>query len=692
MDIKDCFLLASMMPMMAFAEGVEESKDSTIAKHFDVEEVTVVGFKQDKQDRDPVAVTSLSEAFVHNTEMLSIKDLGYTVPNFYIPEYGTRQNSPLFVRGVGSKTNGPTVGFYIDGVPHMERSSFDDDLFDISALEVLRGPQGTLYGRNCIGGIINAYTHSPLEFEGTRIKAGYGNYNDMVVNAYHYNKVSDKLGFAVNGSYHHNDGYFRNVYNDSKVDKFNEGFLRGRIFFKPTDRWTVTADISYRNSDQGGYPYALYDTEKEKTGDINYNRYSWYLRQLTTAGLNARFEGRTFSFNSQTAYQYIDDHQAIDQDFTDKDLYWVEQRVRQNIFSEELTLKSNVESRYQWIFGAFFFSDNYKRQLYTTYIAQNFCTPKFYDTPTTGLSVYHQSKLNIFGGLSAQVGLRFDYEHAKEDYTAYQTEPWVTANGTPTDTYNSKLNFTQLTPKFTLEYLSVNNQLVYASVTRGYKTGGFNSIFIQDDERTYDPEYNWNYEVGAKTSLFNHVLQAELTLFYVDWRHQQITQTIAGVGNITRNAGHSDSKGLELAITFRPIRPLVFHLNYGYTYARFLDYKRSETIDYTGLMLPLVPRHTLSLNGSYTLLPENSIIDRMVFGAGVNGIGKIYWNEDNAVSQPFYALLNAKISASIGNVTWEVWGKNLTNTDYLTYYFKSGASYGQTGRPITFGTSLILDL
>lgn len=82
----------------------------------------------------------------------------------------------------------------------------------------------------------------------------------------------------------------------------------------------------------------------------------------------------------------------------------------------------------------------------------------------------------------------------------------------------------------------------------------------------------------------------------------------------------------------------------------------------------------------------------MVFGAGVNGIGKIYWNEDNAVSQPFYALLNAKISASIGNVTWEVWGKNLTNTDYLTYYFKSGASYGQTGRPITFGTSLILDL
>ena len=81
-----------------------------------------------------------------------------------------------------------------------------------------------------------------------------------------------------------------------------------------------------------------------------------------------------------------------------------------------------------------------------------------------------------------------------------------------------------------------------------------------------------------------------------------------------------------------------------------------------------------------------------MISAGVNGIGKIYWNEDNAVSQPFYALLNAKISATIGRLTWEAWGKNLTNTDYLTYYFKSSAGYGQKGRPISFGTSLILDL
>ena len=669
-----------------------EPVDTTVASNLRMEEITVIGFKQDARGQDPLAVTSLSKSFMRNAEMSSIKDLGYTVPNFFIPEYGTRQNSPVFVRGVGSKTNGPTVGFYVDGVPHMERSSFDDDLFDLSSLEVLRGPQGTLYGRNCIGGIINAYTHSALDYQGTRVKLSYGKYNDAGMNMYHYGKISDNLGYAVNGSYRHNDGYFTNAFDNSKVDKFNEGFVRGRVFWKPAERWTLTADISYRNSDQGGYPYAVYNVETEETGEINYNRYSSYLRQLTTAGLNALYEGDGFQLNSQTAYQYIDDHMGIDQDFTARDLYWVKQGVRQNIFSQELTVKSTTDSRYQWMVGVFFFNDGYKKSLSTTYISKDYCTPKFYDTPTTGVSLYHQSSLDIVGGLQAQVGLRFDYEHAHEDYKAYRTAAWATELGSPVDVYDSKLSFTQLTPKFTLRYLTESNELFYASLTRGYKTGGFNSTFLQDDERTYKPEYNWNYEVGTKVSFLNHALDAEVTLFYVDWRHQQITQTIAGVGNITRNAGHSESKGVEVGLTVRPVQPLTFNLNYGYTYAHFKDYKRSETIDYSGNVLPLVPRHTLSLNGSYTLLPSHSVLDRLVFSAGLNGMGKIYWNEDNAVAQKFYTLLNAKVSATFGKLTWEVWGKNLTDTDYLTYYFKAGSAMGQKGRPMSFGTSVIIDL
>lgn len=691
--MKKKLLFAVLCPFYAMAEGIGEVVDTAIAIHYSVDEVTVVGFKQNASNREALSITTLSAANIRQAEMNSVKDLGYVVPNFFIPEYGTRQNSPVFVRGVGSKTNGPTVGFYIDGVPHMERSAFDDDLFDVSTLEVLRGPQGTLYGRNCIGGIINAYTRSPFDYQGARVKIGGGSYGDAVFNASYYDKVSDKLGFAVNGSYHHNDGYFRNSFDDSKVDKFNEGFARGRVFWKPANCWTMVADLSYRNSDQGGYPYAAYDESTRKYGSINYNRYSSYLRQLTTAGFNVRYEGGGFCFNSQTAYQYIDDLQGIDQDFTKMDLYWVQQKVRQNIFSEELTIKSTNDSWYQWMVGAFFFSDGYKKSLYTTYISQNYCTPKFYDSPATGFSLYHQSSFRILDGLKAQIGLRFDYEHAKEDYVAYKTtSAWDRSLDNPTDTYNSKLTFTQFTPKFSLEYFFADDQLLYASVTKGYKTGGFNATFQQDDERTFNPEYNWNYEVGLKTSTADHTLLADFTLFYVDWRHQQITQTIPGLGNITRNAGHSESQGLELGITARPIQPLSLRLAYGYTYARFLDYERSESVSYSNNFLPLVPRQTLSCRCNYVILPTRSVIDRMVLSLGVNGMGEIYWNEDNKVHQPSYALLDAKVSATCGPLTWEVWGKNLTNTDYLTYYFKTSSGYGQKGRPVSFGTSVILDL
>lgn len=128
---KNVIVLLLLYPICVFADGIDENADTTVARHFDIDGVEVVGFKQDAHSRDAISETVLSGAFVRQTEMTSIKDLGYMVPNFFIPEYGSRQTSPVFVRGVGSKTNGPTVGFYVDGVPHMERSAFDDDLFDI---------------------------------------------------------------------------------------------------------------------------------------------------------------------------------------------------------------------------------------------------------------------------------------------------------------------------------------------------------------------------------------------------------------------------------------------------------------------------------------------------------------------------------------------------------------------------------
>lgn len=678
-----------LIPLFPFGIHTNEP-DTARIKRIELEEVTVVGFKQEKQNLGALSITSLDNRFLKDNEIVSIKELSSLLPNFYMPDYGSRQNSPVYIRGIGSKTSTPSVGFYVDGVPHFERSAFDIDLSDISNIEILRGPQGTLYGRNAIGGIINIYTHSPLDYQNTRIKAGYGNQNDRILSFSNYTKVNEGLGFSAAGKYHHNDGFFTNRYTGKKADEMNSGSARAGILWKPDRNWTWGLNAAFDYSDQGGYPYGPYDPKTGHTGEVNYNRYSSFRRNLFTAGLNGRYQGESFSLNIQLSYQNINSHQGIDQDFTPVDKYYVVRKDRQDMYSQEVTFKSMKESRYQWITGAFTFMQQADNRVENTLFQKGYSEPKYYDIPTQGIAFYHQSSFRIYKGLSILAGLRYDYEHSRNHFSEYKQV--IGQEAERVDGFDSKLRFNQFTPKFTLQYISPGDQLIYASLAKGYKTGGFNMTLQSKEESSYRPEYNWNYELGAKLSFLDRKLTADLSLFYIDWRDQQITQTIPGIGNILRNAGHSDSKGLEFSLQAQPLSSLFLQLNYGYTYARFLNYVKNEKVNYSGNLLPMVPRHTLSLNGSYTIRPRSPIIKRIVFSGGVTGTGPIYWNEDNKARQNFYALLNAKAAITTGLFTWEIWGKNLSSTRYLSYYFVSTEAYAQKGKPLTFGTSLIINL
>lgn len=666
---------------------VTEQADSGIHKRVDLEEVVISDFKQPASLYQPTSVSHADIRLLRNQEVTSLKELTGVFPNFYMPDYGSRQNTPVFIRGVGAKTKGPAVGFYVDGVPHFETSAFDIDMSDIAAVEVYRGPQGTLYGRNAIGGIINVYTHSPLDYQKTRIKLGYGTYNDITAQASTYQKLTNNFGVSIAADFHHNNGYFRNVTTGDKADDINSGSGRVGFYWRPAKQWLLHLNSMLDYSDQGGYPYAVYDVDADKLADIDYNRYSHYRRLVSTTGLNARYDGRRVSFNSQTSIQYIKDNQGIDQDFTKTDTYFVTNGIHQNLFSQEFTLKSNTASRYQWLVGVFGIIQKNKNSQCTNNFTAGNAQPTFYRIPTYAYALYHQSQYNIWRGLSATAGLRFDYEYTKTSYNREKVMLDGSGQSHVRD-FRSTLHFHQLTPKFSLQYETTEKNFYYASVTRGYKAGGFNQTFQEDHERTYAPEYSWNYEIGTKLNLLQNHLTAELALFYIDWRHQQINYTVPGLGNVLTNAGHSDSKGVELNIGVKPVRDLQVDLSYGYTYARFLTYHKSETQDLSGKLLPMVPRNTLSLNATYTIFPT-ALCDKIVISAGTTGIGKIYWGEDNQVAQDFYCLLNAKVSLTKGIFTWDIWGKNITDTDYLSYGFASGAGYkGQAGRPATFGMSL----
>ncbi len=669
--------------------------DTVLVKSISLDEVTIVGFKQNSPIREPLSISTIDNRFFKENEISGVKDLSSLLPNFYMPDYGSKQNSPVYIRGIGAKKDAPSVGFYVDGIPHFETSAFDIDLSDISTIEVLRGPQGTLYGRNSIGGIINIYTRSPFDYQGTHFRLGYGSYNDVRLIASNHTKVNEQLGVSICGNYHHNDGLFTNLYTHKKADKLDSGAGRIGLIWKLAPRWTTRFITSYEYSNQGGYPYGLYNADRGTTEAVNYNDEGLYRRNLLTSGVNVRYDGSRISFNSQTSYQYIQDKMGIDQDFSPRNIFYGQNRIRQHMYCQEFTAKSVNNNHYHWITGLFAFLQTVNRKVDLSRFTDTTRQLTNSEIPTQGIAFYHQSTLELFQGLSCSVGLRYDYEQSRCDFSKVQQPLDGKGEIKSLRQLDRSLHFSQFTPKFSLQYLSSRNQLLYASVSRGYKTGGFNVSFLNDDEYLYSPEYNWNYEIGVKLFFLNGRLTTDLGLFYIDWRNQQITNTIPAVGNIIRNTGRSRNKGVEISLQARPANSWVVYMNYGYTDARFVHYKKEErgTLkDYEGNYLPMVPRHTFSLTAGYTFYNICSRIDRLTLNSGVSATGPIYWYEDNQAKQNLYALVNLKIGASKGNFTWEVWSKNLTNTDYLSYYFVTSKAYAQKGKPIIWGTSVSVRL
>lgn len=668
----------------SYAEEVDSVRNNVLT-----EEVIVHSFKQNRDLRvAPLSVSVVNGTAIRNRQITGIKEFSATIPNLFMPDYGSKLTSPVYIRGIGSRINAPSVGLYVDGVPFFEKSAFDFDLNDIDRIEVLRGPQGTLYGRNTMGGIIHIYTRSPFRYKGTTVRASLGNYNNRDFSFSNYSKPHESLGMALSGNYTHQGGYFTNRYSGKKADRMDAGSVRGRLEWKPTELLYAQLQSSLDYSDQGGYPYAPLDSASGKPLPVDYNSFSSYKRLISTTGLTFEYTAPSFRLHSQASFQYLSDKQGIDQDFTPQDLYFARQEQKQRMMALELNMKS-LPQLYNWLFGAFVFRQDIDNEVILEYRAQQFETQKLYDNPTYGIALFHQSVFDrlFTDGLSLTLGLRYDYEKASSDYEAYRL---ASANREQTDYHISRLDFQQLTPKAALEYTMPSGLLFYATVTRGYKTGGFNNSFEEDEDRTFKPEYSWNYETGAKFQAWGKRIRADLCFFYIDWKNQQVYQPLpSGRGTMLKNAGRSSSKGIEASLWINPLNGLLLHANYGYTYAVFEEYMRDETTDYKGNHLPMVPRQTLSASADYTISSPGLSLDRLTFSLSYTGTGKLYWNENNLTAQSWYGLLNGKVTAAWNHVTFALWGKNLTGEEYLAFCFESmGERYAQKGKPFTFGADL----
>ena len=353
--------------LMLLTAGNALAEDLDTLKVVDVEEILVIAApKENRKLRElPTAVTLLSQEDMQAARVSSIKNLTGLVPNMFIPDYGSRLTSAVYIRGIGSRINTPSIGLYVDNIPYIDKSAFDFDYSDIERIDVLRGPQGTLYGRNAMGGLIKIHTKSPFSYQGTDFRMGAGTHNAYNTSLTHYHRVSEHFAFSTGGFYDYEGGFFRNAaLNNKKIDKGQSAGGRFRGIYLPSENWKADLNISYEYSDQGGYPYyytgsvnpaAQSEDMKSYIGTISNNRESSYYRNLLNTGLNLEYQAQRFTLSAVTGYQFLKDRMFIDQDFTAKDIYTLEQKQRIHTLSEEIVMKSKGNGRWQWATGVFGF-------------------------------------------------------------------------------------------------------------------------------------------------------------------------------------------------------------------------------------------------------------------------------------------------------------------------------------------------
>ncbi len=655
---------------------------------FSLDSIVVTNIKQPYSKwLQPTSISSINSNVIELKQIREMKDFSAFIPNFIMIDRDSKLTSSVFIRGVGSIINAPGVAMYVDGVPHFEKSSFDINLMAIDKIEFLRGPQGTLYGRNAMGGIILVHSKSPFIHQGTKIQLRYGRFNDINFSVSHLNRLSNKFAYSISGEYEHSDGFIPNIYTKKNADKLNSTSINSRLEWRPTNKLSFRLINGFNLTNQGAFTYGLVDTTKNWVDSINIDHESSYKRKIYDSGLQINFRNNYIWLSSQSSIQLLNDNYTVDQDASPKNLYYAIQTEDQFLLAQEINIHSLNESWYEWNAGVFAFNHQIKRgtDVFINMVKPNYQLEKRYNDYNRGFALFHQSSFRLTPSLNLEAGIRYDYENANSVHIENKI---IEGQKTLIGDYNSPLTFKQWTPKISAQYSLTNKTHIYATIAKGYKTGGFNTVFEKPEERTFQPEKSWNYEIGTKISLLQNKLNLETAFFYIDIKDQQVKQLIDLQGVKIYNAGKTVNKGIEFTLIAMPINNFNVNLSYGFTDAKFKEYIYSNKLDYSGNYLPFIPRNTLSAGGVYTINHHSILWDRLDIGANYIGMGKIYWHENNKINQPFYNLINASLTFYQNNMTLTFWGKNITNTKYLGYYFESaGKKLGKPGKPMSFGIS-----
>jgi iron complex outermembrane recepter protein len=586
----------------------------------------------------PVAITAISPAQLESKGTVTLADLQGTAPNTLItaqPTGATTAN--ISIRGIAfadvEKSFDPSVGVNVDGVYIGTSTGQLLDFFDIDSIEILRGPQGTLFGRNTIGGVINIRRTRPTGEFGGKFEAQAGSYGAIglrgVLNA---PIVPDVLAVKLFEMHQETDGYYKDSVTGRHLGKSNSENFGAAFLLTPTPGFDALLTLEQQEQKFQPYFGSLTQTGDvfcaflpagacggNKTDDI----YTTYPGVKPTGSYRARaatlemnLDAGAVKFASVTSYRKSKDR--VFYDIGTSGLYVADRPQKYHQFSQELRASGKIGDSFDYVAGLYYF-DSYYQLLQDTFVFGSQVSTQDTRGKSNSKAAFIDMNWAFAPGFRLSGGGRYT-----EDKKAYQN-PLIYSG-------SAKKSWSKFTPKVTLDYRPSDEFMVYGTWSRGYRAGGFNGRgqTIFSAQTPYDPETVDSYELGLKTEFLDRKLAINVASFYTDYKDIQQSSTITlagGQGNetIVTNAAGAKIKGLELDVTARPTTGFTLRGAVGYTDAKFKGFIVSQpvtyadlsisprTFDFSNVDMIFAPKWTASINATYEVPVGDS---KLAFNVG----------------------------------------------------------------------------
>lgn len=651
----------------------------------------------------PLALSVYSADTLQSQNIASLGDLKFRVPSLVYDEFSAGQPR-YYIRGIGNNLQSGAVdedvGVFIDGVYMGRPEMSNNDFLDIESVEVLRGPQGTLFGRNVVGGAITFNTRKPDE----QVRAGgnftVGNYNQTDVAAYVSGPISDKVFGKIAATSRNRDGFYFNTTTNNDVEDAQFAGARGALRFLPNDTLDIqlNADVSRRRG-TGSWAY-LYRTGPVFSAPAQPDPYrgAHYTDDGVAdidnqgASLNIDWETALGTVTSITAFR--DSKMAVRFNTTGDDvgelgdppvdasnlLFVQGYHADTEQFTQELRIASPATERLTWVAGAYFFHNDVDYGQENTYRFTEFFSEGVFGTEspskTTAYAVFANAAFDITDQLAIQAGVRYSYDEKKIHYTSYGQSflgPY-TIDGVPVAGYDvtAEKDWDAVTPAVSLNYQLTPDVFFYATASKGFKSGGFTSGSEATEARVvqtpFNPEFAWNYEVGAKTEWLDRRMRFNVSAFHIDYTDLQLRILVQLLPlpslpvEIVGNAGKTVSQGVETELDFAVTSALDVYGSYTFTDTEIKEMVLAG-VDQAGHRLAKAPKHKVFVGGSYTVpLGEKYTATARVDYTYSSDYHSNPTN-DPVELVPLRRNLDAGLRFETEGGRWgiELWGKNLTD-------------------------------